>query len=85
MNRKFKRLIMTSAMILGITFLTSIYAAGPGGPGTGSGGTGAPSGNPVGGGAPIGSGMIVMLALVAGYGFKKIAKTNVNLINTRKD
>jgi hypothetical protein len=72
MSFKLKKMLLTSVIIFGTTFIMSIYAAGPGGPGSGTGGTGAPTGNPVGGGAPIGGGVIVMLALAAGYGFKKL-------------
>lgn len=37
-----------------------------------TGGIGGPSGGVVGGGAPIGSGLVILLALGAGYGGKKM-------------
>lgn len=36
--------------------------------------TGGNTGNPLGGGAPVGSGLAILLALGAGYGIRKIYK-----------
>lgn len=44
----------------------------PMGPGSGTGGTGGPTGQPIGGGAPIDGGLSILLAMGAIYGANKV-------------
>jgi len=57
-------------------FVTNVFADAPPDPGGGPG-TGDP---PVGGGAPLGSGLIILLSLASGYGARKIYKSKKNFI-----
>jgi len=62
-------------LILMIIPAVFVLAEGPGGPGSGSNGNGSPTGNggiPVGGNAPVGSGMVFMLLYAGAYGAKKV-------------
>ena len=66
MKKAIKTLVLTASIMAAPMFLMSQplpYDTNIGG------GEGA---NPVGGGAPIGGGLIIMLALAAGYGTKKV-------------
>jgi len=68
-----KRIIRILTVITLVTFATSMNSAfsqpSPGNDQTGGGNVG---GAPIGGGtAPIGSGLVMLLSLAAGYGLKK--------------
>lgn len=66
-----KTLIKTTTIIITFTLLTiSAFTQTPPPP---NGGNGAPTGvnTPVGGGAPIGCGLLILTLLGAGYGAKK--------------
>ncbi len=70
--KKIKRIITTAIFIFAISALS---AQTPPPPNNNGGGTSSPpNGNntPVGGGAPIGSGVAILLALGAAYGGKKV-------------
>lgn len=68
-----KKIIITALFIISLSFTTSELAAQvPPPPPSGHGGTGnAPADDP-GGGAPIGGGLGVLLALGAAYGGRKV-------------
>lgn len=71
MKNNFKIAIITFVLFVSSTGLS--LADGPGGPGTGSNGTGAPVGAPpIGGGAPIDGGLTILLLLAALYISEKI-------------
>jgi hypothetical protein len=66
MKKNLIHLFLTALMVLFI--LSAIYAQDPPPPpGDPSGSGGNP---PVGGGTPVGSGLVMLLALAAGYGFR---------------
>jgi hypothetical protein len=74
MNKIFAKLIIVWVLALAPALLT----AQPN-PGNNAGG-GTVGGNPIGGGAaPVGSGIAVLLALVAGYGAKRVYDLRRNL------
>jgi len=56
--------ITTILMIFGFSLLAQAPPAPPANAGS--------SGGPVGGGAPIGSGVVLLIAMAAGYGGKKV-------------
>lgn len=59
--------IFVGAMLIGaISFCNNIYADQPPDPG------GNPTGDPVGGGSPIGGGLVILLSMGAAYGSKKL-------------
>jgi len=67
-----KKIIITALFIISLSFTTSELAAQVPPPPSGHGGTGnAPADDP-GGGAPIGGGLGVLLALGAAYGGRKV-------------
>jgi len=70
-RKKIFRILALTVTISFITIMFSTLMAQPmpgGDPGPGGGG----GGTPVGGFAPIGSGLVILFALAAGYGTKKI-------------
>lgn len=65
-------LLLMSSLLLTISplFITDVLGDQPPDPG------GNPTGDPVGGGSPIGSGLVVMVSLGLAYGAKKVYKHN---------
>ena len=61
-----KKILTLTAIVMISGF--SLLAQAPPAPPENAGG----SGGPVGGGAPIGSGMVLLISLAAGYGGKKV-------------
>jgi hypothetical protein len=71
MKNNFKIAIITFVLFVSSTGLS--LADGPGGPGAGSSGTGAPTGAPpIGGSAPIDGGLAILLILATLYISEKI-------------
>ena len=77
MKKHIKVLVATIFFTVGIMISTVTFAQ-PDPPGIGSGGGNTQMG---GGGAPIGSGLIILLTAAAGYGAKKAHK----VYNSRKE
>jgi hypothetical protein len=68
MKKTLRKLILVVSIIgAGALINTSFAQPRPGDPGTGGGG-----GGPIGGSAPIGSGLVMLLAMGLGYGAKKV-------------
>jgi hypothetical protein len=64
-----KKILLHSIIIVGLLVSTNIYAGDP--PPVGGDPTGDPSATPIGGSAPIGSGLALVLGLGLAYGAKK--------------
>ena len=70
MKTRIKKIASVSAILFFLAAPLSIFAEGPGGPGTGNGSGGPNNGQYLGGNAPIDGGLSIMLALSAAYGLK---------------
>ena len=68
MKKAIRILLLTVFFITFTTAMSSLFAQ----PMPGGDPTGDPSNPPVGGYAPVGSGLVILLALGAGYGTKKV-------------
>ena len=68
MKKIIRSIIVVVFLLATPIFMSNVFADAPPDPGGGGPGTGD---LPVGGGAPIGGGLIIMLALGAAYGSKK--------------
>lgn len=67
-----KTLIKTATALITITLLTINLATSQAPPTPPSDPSNGGTGGPVGGGAPIGSGIVLLITLAAGYGGKKV-------------
>lgn len=67
MKSNLKKMILIIALVV-TPFIVNQVSAQPDTPGTGSSG----GGHSMGGGAPIGSGIALLISLGAGYGIKKV-------------
>lgn len=67
MKKNITSIITVAIFIFAPLFMNNVMADAPPDPGGGG-----PTGDPVGGGSPIGGGLIVMLTLGAAYGTKKV-------------
>jgi len=67
MKKVFKILVVTAFLLAGPIFLSAQPM-----PSDGDAGGGVTNGGPIGGAAPIGGGLIIMLTLGAAYGAKKV-------------
>ena len=73
MKKVAKIFFLTVALTLSTVMFSSLLAQPmPGGTGGDPGPSGGGGGTPVGGFVPVGSGLIILLALGAGYGTKKV-------------
>jgi len=71
MKKTLRKLILVVSIICAAALFTTSYAQPrPGDPGVG--GPGGGGGGPIGGSAPIGSGLVMLLAMGLGYGAKKV-------------
>jgi len=78
MKKTIRVLTITALLALSLSSVTSYAQPAPNNQSNGSNVGGAPIG---GGTAPVGSGLLLMLALAAGYGVKRTYKTrNENII-----
>ena len=72
MISNFKKILLTSIIFFLFVFVSLADAPPP--PGSGPSGTDPP----VGGGTPIGSGIVLLISLGAGYGIKKVYNVRKN-------
>ncbi|MDD2962910.1 MAG: hypothetical protein PHQ65_11840 [Bacteroidales bacterium] len=74
MKEMIKSVVVILAITLSVAFSQAVFAqAPPAPPAAGAAGGGTPMG---GGAAPIGGGIAILLALGAGYGYKKVMNAN---------
>ncbi len=72
MKKIITTVLISFLLIIGPFFSGTLLADAPPDPGTGGPGTGDV---PVGGGSPVGSGLILLISMGAVYGFKKVFKS----------
>jgi len=72
MKNSIKILMATVFVFTCLVFSTSVFAQDPPPPPPPGGGHGAGGSQVPGGGAPIGSGLVLLIAMAAGYGGKKV-------------
>ncbi|MCK9617518.1 MAG: hypothetical protein M0R21_06740 [Lentimicrobiaceae bacterium] len=73
MKKAIKTLLVTGFILTAPLFLSTAFGQPHPNNGAVGGGNGGPgAAGPIGGGAPMGSGVIMLLAMAAGYGYKKI-------------
>lgn len=73
MKKAIKTLFVTGFILTAPIFLSTAFGQPhPDNPGVGGGNGGPGAPGPIGGGAPVGSGVIMLLTMAAGYGYKKI-------------
>lgn len=73
MKKLFRSLVTIAIILIGITLAQVSFAQPPQPPSSGSDGG---NNTPMGGAAPIGGGLIFLLAAGIGYGAKKVYKAN---------
>ncbi len=72
MKKILKNIIKAFAILLFVSAAYTVSAQGPPPPPSGSEGSGGTSGNQLGGNAPIGGGLFILLGLGAAYGGRKL-------------